>query len=93
MTTPTATPAHIEVNPGELAHITGAIIVGEHDGHVRVTGSVELSATFNGMFCVETEVGSLYLDEDLPVTIVNPEIPEDTDVEELAQAGGLLRAS
>ena len=68
------------------------IIVGDHDEHVRVTGSVEPSATYRGMF-VETEVGSLYLSEDLPVTIVNPELPEDTGMGALAQAIGLLRAS
>lgn len=93
MTTPTAIPTHIEVSPGELAHIPSAILVGEHDGHVRVTGSVEPSATFRGMFLVETEVGSLYLDADLPVTIFNPELPDDADVVDLAQAVGLLRAS
>ena len=35
MTTPTAIPARIEVNPGELAHITGAVIVGS----TRVTSA------------------------------------------------------
>lgn len=93
MTTSAATPAHIEVTPGELAHISGAILVGDHDGHVRITGSVEPSNVLRGMFLVETEVGSLYLDSDLPVTIVNPAMPDDADVVDLAQAVGLLRAS
>ena len=93
MTTPTAIPAHIEVTPGQLAHITGAVLVGDHDGHVRITGSVEPSNVLRGMFLVETEVGSLYLDADLPVTIVNPAMPDDADVVDLAQAVGLLLAS
>lgn len=93
MTTPAVTPAHIEVTPRELAHITGALLVGDHDGHVRITGSVEPSNVLRGMFLVETEVGSLYLDADLPVTIVNPAMPDDADVVDLAQAVGLLRAS
>ncbi|ARE34230.1 hypothetical protein A0W34_13640 [Rhodococcus sp. BH4] len=93
MATSKASPAHIEVAPRELANIAGIIIiVGDHDEHVRVTGSVEPSATYRGMF-VETEVGSLYLSEDLPVTIVNPELPEDTGMGALAHAIGLLGAS
>ncbi|MBX4170943.1 hypothetical protein HBA53_23800 (plasmid) [Rhodococcus pyridinivorans] len=93
MTTPTAIPAHIQVSPGALAPIPSATLVGEHDGHVRVTGSVESSATFRGMFLVETEVGSLYLDADLPVTIVNPELSEDDDLVAFAHTVGLLQAS
>lgn len=93
MTTPTAIPAHIEVTPGELAHIAGATIVGDSGGHVRITGSVEPSNVLRGMFLVETEGGSLYLDADLPVTIVNPAMPDDADVVDLAQAVGSLRAS
>lgn len=93
MTTPTAVPTRIEVSPDELTHIPSAILVGEHDGHVRVTGSVEPSHILHGMFLVETEVGSLYLDADLPVTIVNPAMPDDADVVDLAQAVGLLLAS
>ncbi|WP_138846048.1 hypothetical protein [Rhodococcus pyridinivorans] len=93
MTTPTAIPAHIEVTPGELANIAGATIVGDSGGHVRITGSVEPSNVLRGMFLVETEVGSLYLDADLPVTIVNPAMPDDADVVDLAQAVGLLLAS
>ncbi|MDJ0401239.1 hypothetical protein QNA28_22655 [Rhodococcus rhodochrous] len=93
MTTSAVTPAHIEVSPGELAHISGAVIVGDSGGHVRITGSVEPSNVLRGMFLVETEVGLLYLDADLPVTIVNPELPDDADVVDLAQAVGLLRAS
>lgn len=94
MPTAKASPAHIEVAPSELANIAGVIIiVGDHDGHVRVTGSVERSATYRDMFVVETEVGSLYLSEDLPVRIVNSELPEDIVIGALAQAIGMLRAS
>lgn len=93
MTTPTAIRTHIKVTPGELAHIPSAILVGDHDGHVRITGSVEPSNVLRGMFLVETEIGSLYLDADLPVTIVNPAMPDDADVVDLAQAVGLLLAS
>lgn len=91
-----ATVAHIEIAPAELTHITGAVIVGDHDGHVRVTGTVELSDVMPRMVSVETEAGTLYLDQDLPVTIVNPTLQssEDRDdIEGLAHTVGLLKAS
>lgn len=91
-----ATVAHIEIAPAELAHITGAVIIGDHDGHVRVTGTVEPSNVFHRMVSVETEVGTLYVDADLPVTIVNPALQpsEDRDdIEGLAHTVGLLKAS
>lgn len=76
-----------------LTHIIDTVLIGAHGGHVRVTGSVALSGVVNGRVLVETEVGSLCLDENLPVTIVNPELSEDGGVGELAQAVGLLRDS
>lgn len=88
-----ATVAHIEIAPTELAHITGAVIVGDHDGRIRVTGTVEPSKVFSGMFSVDTEAGTLYLDQDLPVTIVNPTLPASDDIEGLAHTVGLLKAS
>ncbi|WP_169918123.1 hypothetical protein [Rhodococcus zopfii] len=99
MTTHSYSPAavaHIEIAPTELAHITGAVIVGDHDGRIQVTGTVEPSHVMPGMVSVETEAGTLYLDAELPVTIVNPTIQtrEDRDdIEGLAHTVGLLKAS
>lgn len=92
MTTPIDTRSHIEIAPHELANITGAVIVGDAGGRVRVTGCVEESSTFTGIVTVETEVGTLYLEQDLPVTIVNPALPDD-GIDDVAHAVGFLRAS
>ncbi|GBF17388.1 hypothetical protein Br6_04794 [Rhodococcus sp. Br-6] len=92
MSAPTTAPAHVEISTDELAQLGNAVIVGDAGGHARVTGSVEPSHSFRGMVCVETELGSLYLDADLPVTVVNPALIDD-DTDALARAVGLLRAS
>ncbi|MDH6284606.1 hypothetical protein [Prescottella agglutinans] len=91
MSAPTTVPAHVEISTDELAQLSSAVIVGDAGGRVRVTGCVEESFTFTGIVTVETEVGTLYLDQDLPVTIVNPALPDD-GIDDIAQAVGFLRA-
>ena len=60
----------------------GWFIVGDQGGLACITGEVYKSATMRGSTAVEIEHGTLYLDEDEPVTVAHklPELPETDEV-------------
>lgn len=47
----------------------GTVVIGDHDGRMLITGSVESSNTVAGCHLVETEHGTLYLPSDEIVRI------------------------
>lgn len=52
------TPAHIKFTPADLAHIPDAVLVGECNGRIRITGAVAESKSVAGMLFIESEVGT-----------------------------------
>lgn len=57
-----------EVFPAALQG--GETILGDYGGTALITGEVYPSGIIKGMYAVEVELGTLYLDADLPVTIL-----------------------
>jgi len=57
-----------QVSPAQL--VGGETIVGDAGGHLVISGEVYASNAMPGMYAVENEFGTLYLDADLPVQIV-----------------------
>jgi hypothetical protein len=48
----------------------GNTLVGDCGGHSVVTGEVSKSSVMMGCYAVETEHGTLYLDEEFPVVVL-----------------------
>jgi hypothetical protein len=51
------------VHPSEMDN--GDVLVGDNQGLSLITGDVSRSSIMHGCYAVETEHGTLYLDEDL----------------------------
>jgi hypothetical protein len=49
---------------------TGLTLVGDNGGLSKVTGEISRSSAMRGFLAVETEHGTLYLDEDFDVTVL-----------------------
>lgn len=65
---PEAAPMTTQVSPAQL--VGGETIVGDAGGYLVVSGEVYASNAMPGMYAVENEFGTLYLDADLPVQIL-----------------------
>lgn len=59
----------IEVMPAQLRG--GETLVGDAGGTLSISGEVYLSSSMQGLYAVENEFGTLYLDADLPVRILS----------------------
>jgi len=53
-----------------LKDLTEGTLVGDCGGHSVITGEVTKSSVMLGCYAVETEHGTLYLDEEFPVTVL-----------------------
>lgn len=62
-------PRTVEVYPAQLTG--GETIVGDAGGHLVISGEVYASSSMPGMYAVENEFGTLYLDADLTVQILD----------------------
>lgn len=45
-------------------------LVGDHGAHVLITGEVSSSYAMRGMQLIETEVGTIYMDNDIEIQVI-----------------------